>query len=128
MTAVLGHDSGDPVTNGPVTNKRVTKGPITNEPARGRRPRLVHVDNMRPLKQAGGIGTHALLIFGPPASVATGGALLVTHGTRFAFMFMSAAMLVYAYPELPRDRLRVFWRRRLLAVLIPYVTWTVVYF
>jgi peptidoglycan/LPS O-acetylase OafA/YrhL len=43
-------------------------------------------------------------------------------------MFISAAMLVYAYPDLPSRGLGVFWRRRLLAVVLPYFTWTLVYF
>jgi peptidoglycan/LPS O-acetylase OafA/YrhL len=83
---------------------------------------------MRPVKQLGMISTHALLIFAPAASAATGAALLVTHVTRFAFMFISSAMLVYAYPHLPGHRLRAFWRRRLPAVVIPYLTWTGLYF
>lgn len=96
--------------------------------ARKRRPRLDHVDAMRPIKQGGVVATHALLFFAPPATMAVGAALLVTHVTRFAFMFISAAMLVYAYPALNRGGLRVFWRRRLLAVGLPYLTWTLVYF
>ncbi len=93
-----------------------------------RRPRLHHVDAMRPVKQAGVVTTHSLLFFAPATTVAVGAGLLVTHVTRFAFMFISAAMLVYAYPELRRAALPTFWRRRLLAVALPYVTWTLVYF
>ena len=37
-------------------------------------------------------------------------------------------MLVYAYPAVGRGGWRTFWRRRLLAVVLPYATWTVVYF
>lgn len=74
------------------------------------------------------ITTHALRIFAPPASVACGAALLVTHVTRFTFMFVSAAMLVYAYPRLPSSGRRRFWRRRLPAIAVPYVTWTLLYF
>ena len=53
---------------------------------------------------------------------------MLTHVTRFAFMFISAAMLVYAYPAVARGGWRTFWRRRLLAVVLPYATWTVIYF
>ncbi len=95
---------------------------------RGKRPRLVHVDAMRPVKQFGVVSTHSLQAFGAAASLWYGGTLMVTHVTRYAFMFISAAMLVYAYPALNRSRLKVFWRRRLLAVAVPYVTWTVIYF
>jgi peptidoglycan/LPS O-acetylase OafA/YrhL len=94
----------------------------------GARPRLIHVDNMRPIKQVGVIGTHSLLIFAPVGSVGAGAALLATHFTRFAFVFISTAMLAYAYPQLPATRLRPFWRHRLFAVAIPYVTWTVIYY
>jgi peptidoglycan/LPS O-acetylase OafA/YrhL len=98
---------------------------------RARRRRLDHVDAMRPIKQLGMLSTHSLLLFAPAASLAGGAAgasLLVTHVSRFTFMFISAAMLVYAYPQLTPGSLRTFWRRRLLAVGLPYLTWTLVYF
>lgn len=96
--------------------------------AASKHKRLVHVDAMRPVKQAGVVTTHALLFFAPAAGAAVGASLLLTHVTRFAFMFISAAMLVYAYPNLEDRGIGVFWRRRLLAVALPYVTWTVIYF
>jgi peptidoglycan/LPS O-acetylase OafA/YrhL len=43
-------------------------------------------------------------------------------------MFISAAMLAYAYPKLARQDLGRFWRRRLTAIGLPYVAWTLVYF
>lgn len=97
--------------------------------ARGaRRPRLIHVDAMRPVKQLGVVTTHSLLFFAPAASVGLGASLLVTHVTRFAFMFISAGILAYAYPNLRRSSLKTFWRRRLVAVALPYATWTLIYF
>ena len=100
------------------------------EPARppGRRPRLTHVDAMRPVKQFGVVSTHSLQSFAPAASLGVGASLMLTHVTRFAFMFISAAMLVYAYPAVGRGGWWTFWRRRLLAVVLPYATWTVIYF
>lgn len=83
---------------------------------------------MRPVKQAGVVTTHSLLFFAPAASLTAGAGLLVTHVTRFAFMFLSAAMLVYAYPVLRRRDMGVFWRRRFKTVGLPYATWTLVYF
>lgn len=84
---------------------------------------------MRPLKQVGVVTTHCLLFFAPATAGVTAGAVLdVSHVTRFAFLFLSAAMLVYAYPTLQRRDLGRFWRRRLLAVGLPYLGWTVVYF
>ena len=90
-------------------------------------PRLTHVDAMRPVKQLGVVCTHSLQSFAPAASLGVGASLMLTHVTRFAFMFISAAMLVYAYPAVGR-RWRTFWRRLLLAAVLPYATWTVVYF
>lgn len=92
------------------------------------RPRLDHVDAMRPLKQIGVVSTHCMLFFAPAGSVVAGGALVVTHFTRFAFLFLSAAMLVYSYPLLPRSEVGRFARRRILAVALPYVAWTAIYF
>lgn len=92
------------------------------------RPRLQHVDAMRPVKQLGVVGTHSFAFFAPATGYAVGASVMVTHVTRFAFMFISAAMLVYAYPRLDRPGMKVFWRRRLVAVALPYVAWTVIYF
>ena len=97
-------------------------------PRRRPRPRLTHVDAMRPVKQFGVVSTHSLQSFAPAASLGVGASLMLTHVTRFAFMFISAAMLVYAYPAVGRGGWRTFWRRRLLAVVLPYATWTVIYF
>lgn len=116
----------------PVSVATIVPGidPATREePRRGaRRPRLHHVDAMRPIKQLGVVTTHAFAFFAPATGIAVGASVLVTHVTRFAFIFISAAMLVYAYPTLTRATLKIFWRRRLLAVGLPYVTWTVIYF
>ncbi len=92
------------------------------------RPRLAHVDAMRPLKQVAVVSTHCMLFFAPAASALAGGALTVTHFARFAFLFLSSAMLVYAYPSLSRGQLGRFLRRRLVAVALPYVAWSALYF
>jgi peptidoglycan/LPS O-acetylase OafA/YrhL len=96
------------------------------------RRRLDHVDAMRPVKQAGVISTHAILYFAPAAaSVGSGAALLLLHVSREGFFFVSACMLTYAYAGLnPGNRagLLRFFRRRLLSVGIPYLSWTVIYF
>lgn len=80
------------------------------------------------MKQFGVVVTHSVLAFAPGAAVGVGAALLVSHVTRFAFMFISAAMFVYAYPRLGRRELPTFWRRRLMSIGVPYVAWTFVYF
>lgn len=92
------------------------------------KPRLTHVDAMRPVKQWGVVTTHSLLAFCPAGIAAEGGALTLLHVTREMFLFISACMLVYAYPQLRRRDLGRFYRRRLVTVGLPYVTWTLVYF
>ncbi len=103
------------------------------EPRRGTRKRLDHIDAMRPIKQAGVVSTHTLLAFAPAASLATGASLQLLHVTREAFLFVSACMLTYSYRELESGRFatgalaRYGWRR-FVAVGVPYLCWTVIYF
>jgi peptidoglycan/LPS O-acetylase OafA/YrhL len=93
------------------------------------RRRLDHIDAMRPVKQAGVISTHSILIFAPAAaSVSSGAAVLLLHVSREGFFFISACMLMYAYPNLNRDGLRRFYWRRFISVGVPYLCWTVIYF
>ncbi len=92
------------------------------------KPRLDHVDAMRPVKQAGVVSTHALLFFAPGAAISVGGALMLLHVTREAFLFISACMLTYGYADLHRIGYRYFYRRRLISVGVPYLCWTIIYF
>ena len=96
------------------------------------RRRLDQVDAMRPIKQAGVLSTHSILFFAPAAAaVSSNAALLLFHVSREGFFFISACMLTYAYSGLSlRDGtgLRRFYRRRIVAVVIPYLCWTVIYF
>jgi peptidoglycan/LPS O-acetylase OafA/YrhL len=93
------------------------------------RQRLDQVDAMRPMKQAGVISTHVLTFFAPAASsVSTGAVMLLTHFSREGFFFVSACMLTYAYLDLGSGGLRRFYRRRLVAVTVPYLCWSVIYF
>jgi peptidoglycan/LPS O-acetylase OafA/YrhL len=94
----------------------------------GTRARLDHIDAMRPIKQAGVISTHSLLAFAPAASVAAGASIMLLHVTREAFLFVSACMLAYGYRGLGRGGLGTFYRRRFVAVGIPYLCWTLIYF
>ncbi len=92
------------------------------------KPRLDHVDAMRPVKQAGVVSTHTLLFFAPGAAISVGGALVLLHVTREAFLFISACMLTYGYADLHRIGYRYFYRRRFVSVAVPYICWTLVYF
>lgn len=91
------------------------------------RARLAHVDAMRPVKQLGVVSTHSLLAFAP-ASLAVGAGLILLHVAREGFLFVSACMLTYGYRDLRARDLPGFWRRRGMAVVVPYVCWTLVYF
>ena len=95
---------------------------------RAAKPRLDHVDAMRPVKQAGVVSTHALLFFAPGAAISVGGALMLLHVTREAFLFISSCMLTYGYADLSRIGYRYFYRRRFIAVGLPYLCWTIIYF
>ncbi len=95
----------------------------------GTRKRLDHIDAMRPIKQAAVISTHALIFLVPAAAVTSQTNLLIlTHFSREAFLFVSSCMLAYGYRELSRIGSGVYWKRRLMSVGAPYVTWTVIYF
>jgi peptidoglycan/LPS O-acetylase OafA/YrhL len=83
---------------------------------------------MRPIKQAGVVSTHTLLFFAPGASLVVGGSLMLLHVTREAFLFISACMLTYSYEHLRRGGYARFYRRRVVAVVVPYLCWTVIYF
>jgi peptidoglycan/LPS O-acetylase OafA/YrhL len=89
---------------------------------------LDHIDAMRPLKQVGVVSTHALLAFAPGASLAVGGSLMLLHVTREAFLFVSSCMLTYSYRALAASALGRFFWRRFVAVGIPYLCWTAIYF
>jgi len=93
------------------------------------RRRLDQVDAMRPIKQAGVISTHSIQYFAPAsATVTANAALLLTHVSRDGFFFISACMLAYAYADLHGAGLRRYYWRRFVAVGIPYVCWTLIYF
>jgi peptidoglycan/LPS O-acetylase OafA/YrhL len=98
-------------------------------PVSGTRKRLDHIDAMRPVKQFGVVSTHTLIAFAPVGTgISVGAALQLLHVTREAFLFISACMIAYSFREVLRVDLRSFWRRRFVAVGIPYLCWTLIYF
>lgn len=48
------------------------------------------------------------------------------HFTREIFMFTTAFVLVYAYSGKP-FALGIFWRKRGIGVVLPYIAWTIIY-
>jgi peptidoglycan/LPS O-acetylase OafA/YrhL len=98
-------------------------------PSTGTRQRLDHIDAMRPIKQAAVISTHSIIFLAPvTAGLARVNLLIFTHFSREAFLFVSSCMLAYSFIGVDTVNLRHYWRRRLLAVGLPYLTWTVIYF
>jgi peptidoglycan/LPS O-acetylase OafA/YrhL len=84
---------------------------------------------MRPVKQAGVVGTHTIVNFAPAAASASSGAvLLLLHVSRLGFFFVSACMLTYTYADLNWRGVPRFYWRRFLSVGVPYLCWTVIYF
>src|SRR5271170_3283669 len=99
------------------------------EPAKGTRKRLDHIDAMRPVKQAAVISTHALIYFSPVgAGLLTIDGLVLTHFSREAFLFVSACMLAFSYRDHERVATKQYWGRRFMAVGLPYLVWTFIYF
>lgn len=95
----------------------------------GTRQRLEHVDAMRPIKQSAVISTHALIYFSPlSTSLLAAGLLTLTHFSRDAFLFVSACMLAYSYRDHASVKMAHYWKRRFMAVGLPYVVWSVIYF
>lgn len=112
----------------PPTAATATASPTAPATGRRKKPRLDHVDAMRPVKQAGVVSTHSLIFFAPGALAAVGGCLMLLHVTREAFLFISACMLTYGYYDMERIGFRYFYRRRFVTVGVPYLAWTVIYF
>ena len=84
---------------------------------------------MRPIKQAAVISTHALIFFAPvSAGMLTIDGLVLTHFSREAFLFVSASMLTFSYLESARIDVKKYSSRRFMAVGVPYLTWTLIYF
>jgi peptidoglycan/LPS O-acetylase OafA/YrhL len=108
-----------------------TGGPVNSgaEPIKGTRKRLDHIDAMRPIKQAAVISTHALIYFSPVgAGLLTIDGLVLTHFSREAFLFVSACMLAFSYRDHDRVATKQYWGRRFMAVGLPYLVWTLIYF
>ena len=84
---------------------------------------------MRPVKQAAVISTHAVIFLAPvTAGLASENILIFTHFSREAFLFVSSCMLAYSYRDVGRVELAHYWRRRFIAVGVPYLAWTIIYY
>jgi surface polysaccharide O-acyltransferase-like enzyme len=99
----------------------------TTGPAAGARDagHLYALDLVRVLTFACVIAVHTVVAINPPDSVPAGGAAMLLHFTREAFVALTAFVLVHRY----RASLHVvpFWRRRFLLIGTPYLVWSVIY-
>ncbi|NKQ53595.1 acyltransferase [Amycolatopsis sp. K13G38] len=88
---------------------------------------LHYVDLVRVLTVGLVIGTHILALTPVQQTVLFGALTIAFHVSREVFFLLTAFVLVYS-TGLRRVRWPKFWRKRYLFVVVPYVTWTVLYF
>lgn len=91
------------------------------------REHLHYVDLIRVLTIALVIGTHVLALSPVVPTVATGALTILFHVSREVFFLLTAFVLTYGTSK-RKPHWPSFWRRRYLFVVVPYLTWTVVYF
>jgi peptidoglycan/LPS O-acetylase OafA/YrhL len=103
----------------------VAQAGIQRESATG--SRHVHeVDVVRVLTFACVIAVHTTSHTNPGTSVSANAVVMLLHFTREAFFFLTAFVLIHQYIGRTVD-VANFYRRRLLTVGVPYLTWTVLY-
>jgi peptidoglycan/LPS O-acetylase OafA/YrhL len=94
-------------------------------PASDRR-HLHEVDLFRLLTFACVIGVHVLSAATTIDNVGSNGGQLLLHFTREAFFTLTGFVLTFQALRRPQ-RSSAFWRKRIPLVLLPYLTWTVLY-
>ncbi len=88
---------------------------------------LWQVDILRLLTFAAVICVHAIAYTEQPDNRAAGGIMMLLQFGRELFFALTAFVLVYSMTG-RHLRLRRFWSRRLLYVLVPYVCWSAIYY
>jgi len=91
------------------------------------REHLHYVDLVRVLTVGLVIGTHVLALTPVEPTVLFGALTIAFHVSREVFFLLTAFVLVYSTGR-RQVRWPRFWRKRYLFVVVPYVTWTVLYF
>lgn len=93
----------------------------------GRRRHLYEVDILRILTFVCVIAVHTVShAIDASDQLVQNGFLILVHFTREVFFALTAFVLVYSFLTKPRP-LREFWPKRFLLVIVPYVTWSLVY-
>jgi len=87
---------------------------------------LWQVDILRLLTFAAVIGVHTIGNTGIALTTGANGTLMLLQFGREVFFTLTAFVLVYAALRRPVSA-RPFWRKRFTLVLIPYLTWSVIY-
>ncbi|HVV14105.1 acyltransferase [Amycolatopsis sp.] len=93
----------------------------------GRGEHLHYVDLVRVLTVGLVIGMHVLALAPVVPTVQIGALIIVFHVSREVFFLLTAFVLTYSTKG-KKMRWPEFWRRRYLFVVVPYLTWTVLYF
>ncbi|WP_166463060.1 acyltransferase [Amycolatopsis acidicola] len=93
----------------------------------GGREHLYYVDLVRVLTVGLVIGMHVLALAPVAPTAGIGALIIVFHVSREVFFVLTAFVLTYSTKG-KKMRWPKFWRRRYLFVVVPYVTWTVLYF
>jgi peptidoglycan/LPS O-acetylase OafA/YrhL len=106
---------------------RTTTPPPSTAPARSK-GHVYEADVVRVLTFACVIAVHVISHTEPTSSVPANGLEMLLHFTREAFFALTGFVLLHQ--SLARARplpVPTFWRRRLVAVVVPYVAWSVIY-
>ncbi|MGC8512609.1 MAG: acyltransferase [Acidimicrobiales bacterium] len=91
------------------------------------RGHLAAIDVVRFLTIGGVILVHSTSFANSDSSLVANGVLQLAHVTRSVFLMLSGFVLTYSYLRRPLGR-RAFWWRRYPLILVPYVTWSAIYF
>jgi peptidoglycan/LPS O-acetylase OafA/YrhL len=101
-------------------------------PARANgRTHLYEIDVLRAITALCVVGVHVIaatviLTNNPVGELAQYGVKTTLHFTREIFLSISAFVLVYVYANHPFS-IKAFWKKRGIAVLLPYVVWSIIY-
>lgn len=88
---------------------------------------LHYVDLLRVLTIGLVIGLHTFAVAPVPPTVGLGALIIVFHVSREVFFLLTAFVLTYGTSR-RKPHWPSFWRRRYLFVVVPYLTWTLLYF
>lgn len=96
-------------------------------PPATRSSHLFQVDLVRLLTFAAVIAVHVLAFTEQPSNRAVAGLMMLLQYGREVFFALTGFVLIYSTQGRPLH-LRAFWRKRILFVAVPYVTWSVGYY